>query len=132
MKGHGDTDRLRQLAVAFQKMALHTPELRVDPPALRALPASPSRVRPMFRVRLRNASGKAQARMYVHGQGAKVETRVVNGAGEPKLDTQDELPIDLRRGYRWEAAEFEDAGEMAQVLYKHIAQQLNAAAGNAA
>lgn len=131
MKGHGDTDRLRLLAVAFHKLARKTPELRVDPPALRTLPTAPSQARPMFRVRLRSASGEAQARMYVHDRGAKVETRVVNGAGEPRRGPQDELPIDLRRGYRWETSVFEDAGAMAEGLYRHMTQQLEAATGNA-
>lgn len=127
MKSTGNPDRLRQLAVAFRKISQTAPELRVDPPAERSLPKSSSEVRSMFRVRLRNASGDAQARMFVHDRGAKLETRV---EGQRRAASA-ELPIDLRKGYRWDVSVFSDASELADVMYKHMTRQLEAAADGA-
>ncbi len=127
MKANGDADRLRQLAVAFHRIARKTPDLRVDPPAVRALPMADSKQRPMFRVRLRSSGGEGRARMFVHDRGARLETRV----GDGKPSAGDELPIDLRRGYRWDAATYDDAGQMAEVLYQHMAERLAAATDDA-
>lgn len=129
MKTNGNPDRLRHLAVAFRRIAESTPELRVDPPSVRSVPAVKSEVGPIFRVRLRSSNGDAQARMYVHDRGAKLETRV--GSTASGRGAKDELPIDLRRGYRWEKAEFDDAAQLADVLYKHMTRRLEAAAGEA-
>lgn len=132
MKATGNPDRLRQLALAFRKIAQDTPELRVDPPAARPLPATPSKSRPMFRVRLRSSTGEGQARMYVHDRGAKLQTRVGgNLPGERTRSASDDLPIDLRNGYRWHTANFHDAAEMAETMYKHMTRQLEAAGGEA-
>lgn len=130
MKANGNPDRLRNLAVAFRKIAQKSPDLRVDPPAAHALPSGPAEVRQMFRVRLRSTSGEGQARMYVYDRGAKLETRVAGGR-DHRRSASDDLPIDLRRGYRWDTSVFEDAKEMAEVLYKHMTRQLEAAAGAA-
>lgn len=128
MTAKRDDDRLRQLAVAFHRIAEKTPDLKVDPPAVRTLPAAEAKARPMFRVRLRSSGGDGRARMFVHDRGAKLETRV----GDAKRSELDELPIDLRRGYRWDTATFDDAAEMAQVLYQHMMRRLAAATGDAA
>ena len=131
MKTNGNQDRLRHLAVAFHKLSQEMPELNVDPPAMRTLPAE-SKVRPMFRVRLRSSTGQARARMYVYDQGAKLETRVAGaGDGEAKRSVRDDLPIDLRRGYRLDTSMFEDAGQLAEVLCQHMTRELEAVAGEA-
>ncbi len=127
MKAKREDDRLRQLAVAFHRIAEKTPDLRVDPPSVRTLPRAESDQRPMFRVRLRSPAGEGRARMFVHERGAKLETRV----GEGKASASDDLPIDLRRGYRWDTARFDDAAQMAQVLYEHMMRRLAAATGGA-
>ena len=129
MKANGKPDRLRQLAVAFHKIAQKTPELKVDPPAARSLPTGPSQVRPMFRVRLRSTTGEAQSRMYVYDRGAKLETRVpASAGGDRKRSLTDDVSLDLRSGYRWQTEAYEDAAEMAAVMYRHMTDQLEAAA----
>lgn len=131
-KKNGTPDRLRQLAVAFRKISLTTPELKVDPPAVRKLPSGPAEERPMFRVRLSSASGEGQARMYVYDRGAKLESRAAgSGDGERRRSAVDDLPIDLRKAYRWDTATFPGAGEMAEVMYKHMTRHLQAATGEA-
>ncbi len=127
MEAKRNDDRLHQLAVAFHRIAETTPDLRVDPPSIRALPRAGSDERQMFRVRLRSLVGEGRARMFVHDRGAKLETRV----GDDKPSASDELPIDLRRGFRWDTAQFEDAAQMAQVLYQHMTRRLAAATGGA-
>ncbi len=127
MKAKHDDDRLRRLAVAFHRIAEKTPDLRVDPPSVRTLPRAGSDERPMFRVRLRSSVGEGRARMFVHDRGAKLETRV----GDEKPSASDELPIDLRRGYRWDTATFDDAAQLAQVLYEHMTRRLAAATDGA-
>ncbi len=127
MKTKRDDDRLRQRAVAFHRIAEKTPDLRVDPPSVRPLPRAGSDERPMFRVRLRSPVGEGRARMFVHERGAQLETRV----GDDKPSASDELPIDLRRGYRWDTAVFDDARQMAQELYQHMTRRLAAATGGA-
>ncbi len=62
--------------------------------------------------------------MLVHDRGAKLEMRV--GAEKPM--TSEDLPIDLRAGYRWQAGVFEDAEQMAEGLYRHMTQRLDAVA----
>ncbi len=125
MKANGEDNRLRHLAVAFHKLARSSPDLSVDPPALRALPGSDTALRPMFRVRLRSAGGVGRARMLVHDRGAKLEVRV---EGQESASRED-LPIDLRGGYRWQAGVFESASQMAEVLYQHMTQRLAAEDG---
>ncbi len=127
MKEHGKTDRLRELAVAFHRLSRNQPDLRVDPPALRTLPMTDSKERAVFRVRLRSSGGEGQARMLVHDRGGKLETRV----GDRKPSASDDLGIDLRRGFRWDAASFADAAQMAEVLYKHMTRRLASATGDA-
>lgn len=127
MKANRNEDRLEQLAVAFQRIAQKAPDLRVDPPGARPARAAEADTRPMFRVRLQSADGEGRARMLVHERGAKLETRV----GDAKPASKDELPIDLRRGYRWDTAVFDDAAQMAEVLYRHMTQRLTATTGDA-
>ncbi len=121
MKSTND-DRLRELAVAFHRLAQNTPDLRVDPPAPRSVPSADPETRPMFRVRLRGA-GEGRAHMLVRDRGARLETRV----GDASTSAKDVLRIDLSRGYRWDTAIFEDAAQMAQMLYQHMTRRLAAA-----
>lgn len=122
MKANGNEDRLRKLAAAFQKIAQKTPDLRVDPPAVRTQSASDADARPIFRVRM-VSGGEVQARMLVSERGAKLATRIGSG----KASASDELPIDLRRGYRWDTETFDDAAQMAELLYQHMTRRLAAA-----
>ncbi len=124
MKAKDEDDRLRHLALAFHGIARSTPGLKVDPPAVRTMPGAGREMRPVFRVRLRSSRGEGRARMLVHDRGAKLEMRV--GAEKPM--TSEDLPIDLRAGYRWQAGVCEDAGQMAEVLYQHMTERLAAAA----
>jgi hypothetical protein len=128
MKANHDDNRLRELAVAFHRIARNTPDLKVDPPAARPLSGSDAERRPMFRVRLRSSVGEARARMLVHERGAMLETRV--GDGRPSAG--DELSLDLRRGYRLDASTFDDAAQMAEVLYEHMTRRLAAVTEGAA
>ncbi len=122
MKANGNDIRLRNLAVAFHRIARNTPDLRVDPPAARPISAADAETRPTFRVRLRSSVGDGRARLLVHERGAKLETRV--GDGKPAAG--DELPLDLRGGYRLDTVTFDDAAQMAEMLYEHMTRRLAA------
>ncbi len=127
MASSENSARLRHLARAFRAIASSTPDMKVDGPARRAVRSAPARPRPVFRVRLRSATGGARARMYVHSGGALLEAR--SGAspeGEERKAASDRLGIDLGRDYSLDSTTFHDAGEMAAVLLKRMERQLEA------